>query len=113
MKRYETLQGVEFQVVKEIPCATDFRGRRLEDVYTHYSRQKAKAFKAWDNWARGVINLGFDDQQLVITDMWVSAHTSQFFTLVFKGSYIAEYCSSRVYFIAVATGRNNYIKFIE
>ena len=112
MKSYITINGVEFEQVKEIPCRTDLQGRRLEDVYSHCSRQKAKAFKAWDNWARGVINLGFDDQQLVITDMWVSAHTVNFFTLVFKGSYIPEYDCSRVYFIACATGRHNYIKFI-
>lgn len=113
MKRYITINGVEFEQVKEIPCRTDLKGRRLEDVYSHCSIRKKSAFNSWDKWARGILNLGFSDQQLVITDMWISSHTANFFTLVFKWSYIPEYDCSRVDFIACATGRHNYIKFID
>lgn len=105
MKRYDTIYDTDFQVVKEIPCATCFAGKVLTDCYKTVSRQKMRAYAAWESWKNELNNGNYAH----IESMFISSHTCNFFTLVFKGYLCATGCR----FIAVATGRNNYIQYLD
>ena len=103
MTRYKELNGKLFKEVKEIPCGTYFGGKSLAECYKTYSLAKFRAFNWWTNW-KARVNIGFYAR---ITDMYISSHTPQFFTLVFKGYTLPE---DRNFTIAV-TASNIYIKY--
>lgn len=112
MKRCITINGAEFEQVREIPVATDKRGRILADVYDSYSNSKCIAFKRWACWVYKINNHRYDGAWCCITDFYISSHTAQFFTLVFRGFCRLPGIGEPVEFIACATGRHNYIKLI-
>lgn len=85
MKRYITINGVEFEEVRKIPVATDKRGRILADVYARHSDSKCNAFKRWACWVYKINNKRYVGEWCCITDFYISSYTAQFFTLVFRG----------------------------
>lgn len=103
MKRYTTINGTDFRIVKDIPCSRDLRGRVLSDVYNSPSHGKARAFNAWEAWKREVNEGDFAR----ITDMYISGYNCQRFTLIFKGYTLPDGCL----FTLAVTGVNEYIKY--
>ena len=103
MTRYKTINGMDFQEVKKIPCNTRLRGGILSECYKTPSPNKIYVYSVWEDWKIRV-NTGFSAR---ITDMYIAGYNSMRFTLVFKGYTLQE---ERPFIIAV-TASHNYIKY--